>query len=519
MRAAKLLIPYLFLSLGTASLRAQKVLYSPFIGNQSATRFEVIGKAGSYYWVQTSKTKSTYKKPAEPWLDDKELKFEIYDERMNLLKEVPSFLSVNLIKEYLIPGDQYFDQLILQPANQKIVAVLHRYTPDGGQNGNQDTIAEFPGNLKCGDFLLVRSQDKNKILLLGFETVPDSPTKLHALLYDKEWKLICEAEYSNRNISKPLVQYDLVEYPLEDYNSASIKLGNNGECLMILSSGTNRNYILGHFGEMSDGFSFKEIKLPANTTVEDAGLYFDNGKQEGFAGILSRMRTSAIKNVRSIHYSLRDFHIDFDTSYILNTLAGNRRKNENIYEEYFMTIPDKGFLLLKEYGRAFSFDPDDAGVNHEIEQTDPTEKSLNKPAPQILNKDEYTRYDNLAGTRSNFDRGDLSLYYFPANGNDSCWSGIINKEQVTELGTSYLSYVFLPKKDKLFFLYNSIYRNASQYSSSTVLDQKGNPVNEGLEYWQIRNTMVFQKARQISEDELAIPYERNMRNGFAIISL
>ena len=137
----------------------------------------------------------------------------------------------------------------------------------------------------------------------------------------------------------------------------------------------------------------------------------------------------------------------------------------------------------------------------------------------MFNRDEYTRYDNLAGIRSNFDRGDLTLYYFPAERNDSCWSGIINKEQVTDLGTSYLSYVFLPRKDKLFFLYNSMYRNTDQYSSATVLDQKGNSVNEGVEYWKIRNTLVFQKARQISENELAIPYHRNMRNGFAIIRL
>src|ERR1700751_1896591 len=143
---------------------------------------------------------------------------------MNLLQEGPSFLSANMVKEYLVPGDQYFDRLILQPANQKIVAILNRYAADGGENGNQDTIAEFPGPLKCGDFLLVRSNDKSKILLLGFETVPESAMKLHALLYDKDWKLICESEYSNRNIIKPLVQYDLLEYPLEDYNSASTKL-------------------------------------------------------------------------------------------------------------------------------------------------------------------------------------------------------------------------------------------------------------------------------------------------------
>ena len=95
--------------------------------------------------------------------------------------------------------------------------------------------------------MLIRSQDKSKILLLGFETVVESPARLYAALYDQNWELIYQTVFSNINISKPLVQYDLVDYPLEDYNSTSIKLGNNGEWLMVLSSGTNHNYLLCHF--------------------------------------------------------------------------------------------------------------------------------------------------------------------------------------------------------------------------------------------------------------------------------
>ncbi|MGE5108674.1 MAG: hypothetical protein ACM3H8_14110, partial [Sphingobacteriales bacterium] len=113
---------------------------------------------------------------------------------------------------------------------------------------------------------------------------------------------------------------------------------------------------------------------------------------------------------------------------------------------------------------------------------------------------------------------DLSMYYFPATGKDSCWSGIINKEQVTELNKGNLSYVFLPSDDKLFFLYNSLQR-FDQYSSSTILDINGNALNEGLVYWNIRSTLLFQKARQISEKEIAVPYEKNARNGFAIVKL
>jgi len=330
--------------------------------------------------------------------------------------------------------------------------------------------------------------------------------------------LMCRSSYNDVHISKPLVQYEQVDYPLEDYNSAAIKIGNNGQWVMI-TSGLNHNYLLFQFKGIEEGFAYKQIKLPANLTVEDAGLYLDNEKQQGFAGILSRVRNPGIKNVRVINYSIDSFRINFDTSYLLNTLAKNKIRNENIFEEYFMLVPGKGFLFLKEYGQSFPADEDAERFNDTGQDADDTKNSGETGAPLLFNRDEYTRYDNLAGTRSNFERGDLTLYYFPATKSDSCWSGIINKEQVTELGTSYLSYVFLPREDKLFFLYNSFYRNRDQYSSTTVLDQKGNAMNEGIEYWKINNTLVFQKARQISENELAIPYERNMRNGFAIIHL
>lgn len=514
---AGVLITFFFLC-SAGFLGAQRVLYSPYLGNESASRFEVIGKSGNYYWLQTGKLQFRYRKSKGSYLDDKSLRFEIYDARMNPVRKVPYFLPEDLIKEYLITGDQYFDQLIFRPGDQKITASLNRFSADGNSYDTGRIVAEFPAKMKCEDFVLIRSQDKTKILLLGFETITDSAPKLHALLYDKDWNLVCQTDYSNPNIRKPLVQYDLVEYPLEDYNSVPIKLANNGDWLMMVSSATNNNYVLFHFNGTEDP-DCQEIKLAASAAVDDVGLYFDNAKQDGFAGVLSGTRRSAVKNVRIAHYTLDNFHIDFDTSYFFNSLAVNKNRNENIFEEYFLTVPGKGFMFLKEYGRLL---PADAYKNELNENDQADTNDLNPYTAAVnnfLNKDDYTRYDNLAGTRKNFDRGDLTLYYFPARSDDSCWSGIINKEQVTELGRSYLSYVFLPQQDKLFFLYNSLYRSEYQYGSATVLDEKGNPLNEGLEYWKINNTLVFQKARQISADELAIPYVKDMRNGFAIIRL
>ena len=181
-----------------------------------------------------------------------------------------------------------------------------------------------------------------------------------------------------------------------------------------------------------------------------------------------------------------------------------------------MTVPGKGFMLLKEYGRSFSSDisePNNTG-NDDTDRND-----IEAGTPGYLNRNEYTRYSNLVGGRNSFDRGDLTMYYFPGTSKDSCWSGIINKQQITEVGSSYLSYVFLPREDRLFFLYNELFRNSDQYGNTTVLDQKGNVLDEGVVYWKIKNTLVFQKARQISENELAIPYQKNARSGFAIIRL
>jgi len=499
------------LSFGGGFLSAQQVLYSPFISGQSETRFQVIGKAGNYYWVQKSKKIFRSKKYDGIW-EEGNFNFEIYDDRMNPVSSVPFTVSNDVIKEYFVPGEEYFDQLLFLKDNFQVTVLLNRFAPDGNTVTINDTLASFPKKMKYSNFLLVRSEDKSKILLLGFETIADSLPTVHSFLYDKNWSLLKKSIYANANISQPCVQYDLVDYPLEHFSNTGIKLANSGEWLMTVPSGTNHNFVLFHFDGLNEKFVYKEIKLSSSASPEEIILSLDNAKQEASTGILSRIRYESVKNVRIAHYLLSDHRIDFDTSFRFNTLA-NKTKNENLYEEYFMTVPNKGFMLLKEYGKPFSFN-DQEERNYEHSEAD----SIFSNAVEV-NRNEYTRYGNLAGSRTAFDRGDLSMFYFPWTRNDSCWSGIINKEQTTEITSSYLSYVFLPREDKLFFLYNEFYRNNNQYGNTTVLDQKGNTVEEGVVYWKMKNNLVFQKARQISANELAIPYERNGRNGFAIIKL
>jgi hypothetical protein len=255
--------------------------------------------------------------------------------------------------------------------------------------------------------------------------------------------------------------------------------------------------------------------------MADVGLYIDNENQEAYAGVLSVFRSTTHKNVHVTRYSMEKQAFDFDSAYHFNTLAPEKTKNENLVRENFIALPGKGFMLLKEYGRAFTgwYDSDSDSYNN---QWDPAllfaEQASSGNTLFSETADGYTRYNKLTGSQNNFGRGDLRIFYFPAHNDDSCWSGMISKTQATELNLPYLSYLAIPEKNRLFFLYNSFLRNQDQYGSSTVLDGNGNlQPGEGLMYWKFNNTLLFQQAIHITENEVAVPYQDNQRRGFAII--
>ncbi len=488
---------------------AQKVLYSPFIDDQ----FEVIGKAGNNYWVEKKQTRKIGRQhtPVDVHC------FEVYNTRMRVTRTSAWVnISEKMLKEYFVSSDNFFDQLVLMQGTRRTSVILNRYTPDGDTVNEGKTLLNLPFSEDGNSFLLARSEDKNRILLLCFEI----GSRVHAIMYDKDWNQLSYVIYNHAYITQPLIQDDFNSYPVEYFNNNPLKVANDGQWLMATPSRTNNNFLLFQFNGRDTNMVYKEIKLPVYSTWEDVALSIDNDKQEAIAGVLSIFRYQSLKNVQVLHYSLKDHTLGFDSSYRFNTLMAYRVLNENLIHESFVIVPGKGFLLLKEYGRPY----DDVYDNNQYINPGGlasvfTDNSIsNIVSPMQINRDGYTRYNMLGGSRGMYNRGDLCLFYFPAHNSDSCWSGIIDKDQITEFNSPYLSYFVMPIDEKIFLLYNNLFRNEELFGNATILDYKGNLLDdEGLVYWKMKNTLTFQQSHQMTSNEVAVPYENFKRKGFVII--
>jgi len=503
------------LMLNTSLLPAQRVLYCSPVGDRFTLRMELAGRAGDYYWVQTAKRIGSHE----------EQQFDIYDRRMKPVNTIP-FLSFSdtAIKEYQVFSDSYFEQMVLLAGHKKTMVWLKRYEPGGNPVAEGRIIGSFPFSESGSNFLLVRSADRTRILLLGFQTLAASPPRLHAVLFDQYWQVIYDRVYQHPFITQPTIQNDFTNYPLEDFDNVPVKLANNGQWLMEAPSRTNRNYLLFHFNAEDTGVSYREMSLPPSTTIEEVNLSINNEREEACAGVLSTFHYDMLKNVRVAHYSMREKSFDFDSAYRFSTLASGKVKEENVVKESFISVPGNGFLLLKEYGRPFT-DWYEDGESYDA-QWDPAFLLTTYDIPNnggvrlpVL-RDGYARYRTLGGLGDSHARGDLGMFYFPASRGDTCWSGMISKEQVTELNSPNLSYFMVPVRDKLVFLYNSFFRGEDPYATTTILDHRGDVIPDaGVLFWKFKNTNLhFQQSRQISEEEVVIPYDNNYRrNGFAII--
>lgn len=497
---------------------AQRVLYSPLIVRGSVLRFTVAGKVGDSYWVQTERQKRRIPRHAEDWMKEEQA-FAVYDARLQLLHTVPAAsITASTLKKYLVCGNRYFDELIVQANLAQTVLRLRRYEADGSLLADS-TVAQFPFVEPGHCFIMAVSADKSKTLVLGFETVLSSPPRLHAICFNNNWQVLSSLVYDHPFITQPFIQDDFFCLPANNLNNAPVQVANNGEWLMAAPSRTNHNFLLFHFNANNNKLDYKEIVLPPLYKMEDLALYVNSNKGEAMAGILSRYRQTAHKNVHVTHYSFSKDAFDFDAEYRFSTLAGMQANGSNLVRESFLAVPEMGFMLLKEYGRTFTswYNQDNYDRPWDPEFVFASNNTTPAPAPSF-NANGYSRYSYSCTSAGNYSRGDLSIFYFPGRRADSSWSGFINKKQVTELNAPALSYLFVPLPDKLAFMYNSVEREDYPFGTTLLLDSQGNQVSEReLISWKADQSLIFQRAVQITQNEVAVPYERERLKGFAVI--
>lgn len=529
-RMTTALLAYLMLS--SSSLFAQQVSYCEPYSDRFTMRQEMLGKVGDFYWVSAISRKRVARHSTEI-SGMEERNFIVYNSRMNLMGLIddPPY-SGNSIREYLVTTDEHFDRVNLLNTDGKEVEVrLQRYEPGGEAIEPDHTIGVFPFSEPGTSFVLVRSLDRTRILLLGFQFISSSAPYLHAFLYDQDWHLLSKKVYRHPFLAQPVIQDDYSTYPLEDFNKAPVKLADDGQWLMLSPSRVNSNFLLFQFSAADTAVSCREILLPGTSSMEDVCLSVDNGTGEAVAGVLSNFHYSSLKNVQVVHYSMRTKTFSFDSSYRLTTLGGKRIRNDNLVKENFVAVPGRGFLLMKEYGRPYEqevqaefdegWDPAFLFASNDIPDPSagPSLSRVRLPEPRYG----YARYRETANPKYH-DRGDLSLYFFPASRRDSCWSGMISQEQVTELNSPNLSYMMVPMQDRIVFLYNSFVHGEKMYASTTVIDPRGEQVtNEGILFWGLKNTLDFQQSRQVAPDQVVIPYDiyvngnPNGKVGFAVV--
>ncbi|HEY4155650.1 MAG TPA: hypothetical protein VGM24_09480 [Puia sp.] len=497
-------------------LPAQRVSYSSYLNLRSPNTFQVIGKSGDYYWIEKEQVRKSFTRHESGSVLESQ-RFAAYDSRLNFVNEIPALNIPGTIKQYLVAGRAAFDQLILSAAPGKTKIFINRYQAAEIPESSSRLIDSFSFPASGSRFLLARSEDLSKIILIGFESGASS-LRLHTILFDQDWKVLYHTVLEHPYFTQPCIQDDYISFPAESFDNLPVKLANNGDWLMASSSRTNRNYLLFHFYDDGKRYYFREIPLSSYYNMEDIAMSIDNEHQEMSVGLLSGYRNTSLKNVEVTHYSMTRTKFDFDSSYHFNSLAGGL-KNQNLSNACFISVPGEGYMLFKEYGRPE--DPRDLQPP-DVQPGDP----VLLMASFSGNEEQSTRLDNgysfrkgLQGIRSVFNRGNLTMFYFPIKRTDSTWSGIINTEQTTELNSPSLSYLVFPVKNKVYILYNSQIRNDDEFSTTTALNVHGQATDDALIFWKMNRTLNFQQSRRISLDEVAVPFRVNQQNGFAIIRL
>jgi hypothetical protein len=495
-------------------INAQRVIYSESFNSRSGVHFQLIGKSGDYYWVEKLQRQKSYSRHTSNGNDEIQ-SVGLLNSKLSLLKEI----SVNSIagteKQWLLADNKMLNQVVLTRSSGKTKIICNQYFVDDQEPGRSRQIDSLPFTTGPSSFLLMRSEDQSKILLIAFDNRDELATHVHALLFDSDWNPIYHQVISNSLLSQPCIQDDEIGFPAESFDNLPVKLANNGEWLMASPSRISRNFSLCHVRANGSDYSFKEIPLSPYYKMEDIAMSVDNDLQEMSVGLLSAYSNTSFKNVQICNYSMKDGKFDFDSSYRFNT-RGRGDQNKNLSRESFVAVPGAGYMLLKEYGAAVDIDkPAPPFINSSEAAYLLTNYSESNP--DRIQKEGYTLNHGLSPIPAVRNRGDLNLFYFPSRSNDSVWSGIMDVEQHAESNNPELSYLLVPAKDRLFILYNSLNGFADPLATTTTLNIHGQATDDALVFWKMNRMLNFQHPHRFSPNEIAVPY--NQQAGFAILKL
>jgi hypothetical protein len=513
-RVRRLILYSIYFLFPLGNLYAQHVIYSSSSCVKSLLRFQVIGKSEDYYWVeklQKQKTSARRINPDDPGI----LNFDLFNSKLELLNETRATSLPGAQKQWLLAGKKGLDQLIVSHSSGQTKITCSRFFPNEIIECRTRVIDSLPFSTSASSFLLVRSEDHSKNLLIIFENTDSEYTCLHALLFDSDWNPIYKKVISHKQFSMPCIQDEEIGFPGESFDNLPIKLANNGEWLMASPSLISRNFSLFHICPDGNKYYFREIPVSVFYKMEDISMAIDNNLQEMSVGLLSSYGKTTFKNVQVFKYSMQKGEFYFDSSYHFNAQAGDIQ-NHNLTHESFISVQGGGYMYLKEYGSPYTFDkatiPFLTNWETAYLMADYSESGNDKNET----KQSYLLNRGLSPVRNVHNKGDLNLFYFPAISRDSAWTGFLNMEQHTESNNPDLSYLLIPEKNKLYIIYNSVEGTDEPVATTTTLNRQGQSTGDALVFWKIEKMLNFQQSHRFSPDEVSVPYLNNLQ-GFAII--
>jgi hypothetical protein len=498
-------------------LSAQRVIYSEPVHARSTVSFRVIGQSKNFYWVEKLQKQKPVNRSAGPDISEMQ-SFRLFDAKLNLLREEVPVYFPGTVKQWLVAGKEGLDQIMIICSEKKTKILCSHFKTDENTDCQARFIDSLPFSSGGSGYLLVRSEDKSKILLIAFENADDEFTRVHALLFDSDWNPIYHQVFSDKLFSQPCIQDDEIGFPSESFDNLPVKLADNGEWLMAFPSRISQNFSLFHASSNGMDNNFREIPVSPYYKMEDIAMSIDNDQQEMSVGLLSAWANTSLKNVHICNYSMKEGKFDFDSSYRFNTQTRSIR-DKNLSHESFIAVPGAGYLLLKEYGAPFEFYQPVVPVMNSWEsayllanyaESDPGKEQI-KPG--------YTYNKGLSPISIIRNRGDLNFFYFPAISKDSTWSGILAMQQHAESNNPELSYLIIPVKNKLYIIYNSIDDIQDPLATTTTLNMNGQVADDALVFWKMNKMLNFQHAHRFSARDVSVPYVNNQQTGFAIIRL